>query len=167
MEDMEFDKGDKVVYPSYGVGVISDITYKEVQGVKRKYYVITLINSDMKVMLSADSISKSGIRHVVSAEVIDKVLDILRADKSSMENDWKTRYQNNMDKMKRGNIIEMAEMIKNLYLRNIERELSSLERKLYENAYKTIVNEVMLAKDISHKEAENLVADALTRDGER
>jgi len=72
-----------------------------------------------------------------------------------------------MDKMKRGNIIEMAEMIKNLYLRNIERELSSLERKLYENAYKTIVNEVMLAKDISHKEAENLVADALTRDGER
>jgi CarD family transcriptional regulator len=167
MEEMEFDKGDKVVYPSYGVGVISDIIYKEVQGVKRKYYVITLINSDMKVMLSADSISKSGIRHVVSAEVIDKVLDILRADKSSMENDWKTRYQNNMDKMKRGNIIEMAEMIKNLYLRNIERELSSLERKLYENAYKTIVNEVMLAKDISHKEAENLVADALTRDGER
>jgi CarD family transcriptional regulator len=167
MESEEFNKGDRVVYPSYGVGIITDISFKEIQGIRRKYYIITLINSDMKVMLSSDSILKSGIRHVVDADIINRVLDILRTDKGNMEADWKARYQNNMDKMKRGDIMEMAEMIKNLYLRNIERELSSLERKLYENVYKTVVNEIMLAKNISHKEAENLVADALTRDGER
>jgi len=156
-----FKVGDKIVYPMHGVGQIDGIEKKVVLGKRNEYYMITIINNGMKVMIPVNNAKEIGIRSIIPKKDIKKVLGILSAAAESIEEDWKLRYQNNIDKVKSGSIYEVAEVARDLFKRGKEKELSIMERKLYENAYQLITYEVAMAKSIDIDEAGNVVSEAL------
>ncbi len=157
-----FKVGDNVVYPMHGVGEIEAIENKVVLGQKADYYLITIINSGMKVMIPVENAETIGIRAIISKKDIQKVVDVLSEENVKTEEDWKQRYQNNIDKVKSGSIYEVSEVARDLYRRGCEKELSIMERKLYENAYQLVAHEVALVKGVDIEEAGNFVSEALS-----
>jgi len=157
-----FKIGDKIVYPMHGVGKIDAIEKKLVLGKRSEYYIITIINSGMKVMIPVKNAEKIGIREIISKKEIKKVLNLLAKDIDTSVDDWKERYQANIMKVKSGSIFEVSEVARDLYRRGSEKELSIMERKLYENAYQLITHELALAKNINIEEAGHLVSEALS-----
>lgn len=154
--------GDRIVYPMHGIGIIEGIKKRVVLGKRDEYYIINILNNSMKVMIPVNNADCIGIRGIISKREIKKVLNLLRKEQNNIEEDWKIRYQNNIDKFKRGSIIELAEVVRDLYRRGKEKDLSIMERKLYENAYQFVIYEIALSKDIEIEEAGNLVSDALS-----
>ena len=150
---MMFNIGDKVVYPMHGAGIIEAIEEKEILGERQKYYVVRMPIGDMKVMIPLDNIKEIGVREVAGAEEIDEVLNILHGEKSAMSTNWNRRYRANMEKIKSGNIFQIAEVVRNLALREKEKGLSTGERKMLENAKHILVSEIVLSKDIKEDEA--------------
>lgn len=157
-----FKVGDKVVYPMHGVGRIESIEKKVVLGKRDSFYIITIINSGMKVMIPVNKAEGIGLRSIISKREINKVLALLKKKEVITEDDWKLRYQGNIDKVKSGSIYEVGEVARDLYRRGKEKELSIMERKLYENAYNLVIHEIALAKDINIEEAGNMVSEALS-----
>lgn len=157
-----FNIGDKIVYPMHGVGEIEGIEKKVILGKRSEYYLITIINNGMKVMIPVNNAKEIGIRSIIARRDIKKVMTILSTEADSIEEDWKIRYQNNIDKVKSGSIFEVAEVARDLYRRGSEKELSIMERKLYENAYQLITYEVAMSKNIDIEDAGNLVSEALS-----
>lgn len=154
--------GDKIVYPMHGVGVVDAIEKKTVLGKRGEFYMITIISSGMKVMIPTKNSDTIGIRAIIQKKEIKKVLDILAKDENTSADDWKERYQANIDKVKSGSITEVAEVARDLYRRGTTKELSIMERKLYENAYQLITYEIAMSKDIELEDAGNLVSEALS-----
>ena len=152
-----FKVGDRVVYPMHGAGVIESIEEKEVLGEKRRYYIMKMPIGDMKVMVPMDSVSEIGLRQVVDEDGVQKVMSILKDKKSTMSANWNHRYRANMEKIKSGNIFEVAEVVRNLILRDREKGLSTGERKMLENAKQILINELVLAKGEEEGQVENLL----------
>ena len=157
-----FKIGDKIVYPMHGVGEIEGIEKKVILGKRNEYYLITIINNGMKVMIPVNNAKEIGIRSIIAKKDIKKVMAILSTEAESIEEDWKIRYQNNIDKVKSGSIFEVAEVARDLYRRGSEKELSIMERKLYENAYQLITYEVAMSKNVDIEDAGNIVSEALS-----
>jgi CarD family transcriptional regulator len=157
-----YKKGDKVVYPMHGVGLIEEIKNISILGKEKSVYVINILNNSMTVMIPKASVDLVGLRPVISKKEVEKVLIILRSKETEMEEDWKLRYQINMEKVKTGSIFEVAEVARNLYRRSLEKDLSIMERKLYENAYQLITNEIALAKDLNIEDAGNIISEVLS-----
>ena len=157
-----FKIGDKIVYPMHGVGEIEGIEKKVILGKRNEYYMITIINNGMKVMIPVNNAKEIGIRSIIAKKDIKKVMAILSTEAESIEEDWKLRYQNNIDKVKSGSIFEVAEVARDLYRRGSEKELSIMERKLYENAYQLITYEVAMSKNVEIEDAGNIVSEALS-----
>jgi len=113
-------------------------------------------------MIPVDNAKEIGIRPIIKKKDIKKVLDLLKKDEVDTEEDWKIRYQNNMNKIKSGSIYSVAEVCRNLYKRAKDKELSLMERRLYEQAYSLIKDELALSKEVSVEEAGNLVSEFLS-----
>lgn len=158
-----YSLGDKVVYPVHGVGVIDSIEDKTVLGEKRSYYVIKLAISDMTVMIPTNKSEVLGLRLVVSDRYANRALKIIGSETTEMEEDWKARYQQNFEKIKSGSILNVAEVVRNLFHRNKVKELSIMEKKLYENAYRLLVDEISYVKGLEREKVQNLVAQGLER----
>lgn len=158
-----YDKEDYVVYPMHGVGIVSDIATKKVLKERKKYYVVELLNTKMRVMVPVEKAGEVGLRKIIGKREVKKVLDILGEEYVEVDEDWKIRYQNNLAKVKSGSIHSVAEVCRNLYKRTKDKELSIMERKLYESAYSLIINEIALAKQMELEEAGNLVSDILSK----
>ncbi len=152
-----FKVGDRVVYPMHGAGVIESIEEKEVLGEKRQYYIMKMPIGDMKVMVPMDSVNEIGLRQVVDEDGVQKVMSILKDKKSEMSANWNHRYRANMEKIKSGNIFEVAEVVRNLILRDREKGLSTGERKMLENAKQILISELVLAKGEEEGQVENLL----------
>ncbi|SDZ25715.1 transcriptional regulator, CarD family [Proteiniborus ethanoligenes] len=152
-----FDIGDKIVYPMHGAGIIIAIEEKEILGKKRKYYIMKMPMGDMKVMVPIDNIEDIGIREVINHEEIEQVLAVLADDKTKMPQNWNRRYRANMDKIKSGDIYEIAGVVRNLIIRDREKGLSTGERKMLNNAKQMLVSEIVLAKNMEQVEAEDLI----------
>ncbi len=153
--------GAKVVYPLHGVGIINSIEDKTVLGEKRSYYIIKLAISDMTVMIPTDRSEELGLRRVVSDKDVREALKIIGSEITEMDEDWKTRYQHNFEKIKSGSILDVAEVVRNLFHRNKVKELSIMEKKLYENAYRLLVDEISSVKDMEKEEVANIVSEKL------
>ena len=155
--------GDRVVYPMHGVGTIESVEKKSVLGHKDEYYIIRLVNNDMKVMIPVKNGDSVGIRHVIAKTQVKKIIDLLKnAASGAIEEDWKLRYELNVNKVKSGNLVEVAEVARDLYRRGRDRELSTMERKLYESAYNLIIYELAMSRDVNIEEAGNIVSEALS-----
>lgn len=152
-----FDIGDKIVYPMHGAGIIIAIEEKEILGNKKKYYVMKMPMGDMKVMVPLDNIEDIGIREVINNQEIEQVFAVLGDDETKMPQNWNRRYRANMDKIKSGDIYEIANVVRNLMIRDREKGLSTGERKMLNNAKQMLVSEIVLAKEIEQLEAEQLI----------
>ena len=161
-EEALYSVGDYLVYPMHGVGQINAVSKQVILGKRKQCYVLELNSSKMKVMIPVDKAQEIGIRPIIKKKDVKKVLDLLKKDEVDTEEDWKIRYQNNMNKIKSGSIYSVAEVCRNLYKRAKDKELSLMERRLYESAYNLISSELALSKEIDIEEAGNLISEVLS-----
>ena len=152
-----FSIGDKVVYPSHGVGKIEDMEEKEVGGQKFKCYVLSIIGKDLKIIVPTFNAQKVGLRRIISEDEVEKVFDILREEINNMPPKWNKRYTYNMDKIRTGSIYEIAEVFKNLTRLGRRKELSFGERKMLDSTRELIVIEIAHSKRIGTSQAESLI----------
>lgn len=155
-----FNIGDKVVYPMHGAGVIEAIEEQEILGEMRKYYVMRMPIGDMKVMIPTNNVKEIGLRQVIDEDGVQRVLSILNDKSNTMSHNWNHRYRNNLEKIKSGDIYEVAEVVKNLILREQEKGLSTGERKMLENARQILISELVLARGTEEEKIE-LMLDAV------
>jgi CarD family transcriptional regulator len=156
-----FNIGDKIVYPMHGAGIIEGIEEKEILGEKRKYYIMRMPIGDMKVMIPVDNIEEIGIREVIKDEEVDKVIDILKGSGTRMPQNWNRRYRANMEKIKSGDIYEIATVVRNLMLRDAEKTLSTGERKMLNSAKQMLISEIVLAINSNEEETEKLIDETV------
>lgn len=157
-----FNIGDKIVYPMHGAGIIEGVEEREILGEKRKYYIMRMPIGDMKVMIPVDNVEEIGIREVIDDKDMQKVLDILRGDKTKMPQNWNRRYRVNMEKIKSGDIFEIAAVVRNLMLRDSEKSLSTGEKKMLNSAKQMLVSEIVLAVDSNQEETEKLIDESVS-----
>lgn len=158
--------GDKVVYPNHGAGTIVGIETKTILDEKKEYYIMKLPIGEMKVMIPVDKIDKIGIRDVISEKKADEVFELLNGEKSKMSQNWNRRYRANQEKLKTGDIFEVAEVVRNLSIRDREKGLSTGEKKMLSNARKILISELVLAKDMNEEEISEKMDDLFTLDEE-
>lgn len=154
-----FKIGDKVVYPMHGAGIIEAIEEKEVLGKKRQYYIMRMPIGNMKVMVPLDNVGEVGLRSVVGMDDIEAVMAILKQEDTDMSSNWNRRYRANMEKIKTGNIFEVAEVVRNLLHRDKDKGLSTGERKMLENARQILISEMVLAQGKEEEQVESLLED--------
>ena len=157
-----FNIGDKVVYPMHGAGVIESIEEKEILGQKQKYYIMKMPVGDVQVMVPTASAEKVGLREVIHCEEADKVLGVLSSEQTAMNTNWNKRYRENMDRIKNGKILEVAEVVKNLAHKSNDKGLSAGEKKLYNNAKQILISELVLANQGTKVEVEALIDEKLS-----
>ena len=165
MPSTKFHVDQKVVYPSQGVGKITDITEREFKDQKMWYYNIYIEASDMVVMVPVDRAEDLGIRAIVSSAEAEKALKLLSDDFEPITSDWKLRYQMNLDLLKKGSITDIATIVRCLYNRSKVKELPILERKLYDSARKLLEDEISFAMGKSAKEVESMIHTKLEPPG--
>ena len=151
-----YNVGDKVVYPLHGAGVIDSIEEKEILGEKQSYYILKM-PGEVKVMVPTATAEEHGIRNVIGKEEAEKVFNVLEQDETEMEKNWNKRYRDNMDKMKSGDIYEIADVVRNLSFKQKEKGLSTGEKKMLHNAKQILVSELVLAEHATQNEVEELV----------
>ena len=151
-----FNIGDKIVYPMHGAGSIVSIEEKEVMGKKQSYYILEM-PGEVRVMVPTETAEEHGIRDVIGKTEADKVISILEQDETEMEKNWNKRYRENMDKIKSGNIYEIADVVRNLSFKQKEKGLSTGEKKMLNNAKQILVSELVLAEHSTKDEVERLV----------
>ena len=162
-EYIEFELGDNVVYPHHGAGQVQAKEIKEIFGERREYLTIKILHNDMTVMVPTENAALAGLRRVIDEETVEKVLNVLRDDVSDMPKNWNRRFKHNRDKIKTGDIYELAEVVRNLALRENEKGLSSGEKQMYTRAKKILASELMYALDKNEDEAEQYLDELLSR----
>lgn len=158
-----YNIGDKVVYPMHGAGEIVGIEEKEVLGKKQKYYIIKMPFGDMKVMLPMANVDEIGLRNVIDCTEADKVLCSFRDYEADCSLTWNKRYRENMMKIKSGDIYEVARVVKTLMCRDIEKGLSTGERKMLTNAKQILISELVLAKNSRQHDMEELINNLVAK----
>ena len=153
----EFSLNQKIVYPSQGVGKITEIFKKEFKGEMVYFYKIYLEVSDMHVMVPVANATSLGIRAIVSAKEAQRALDLISEDFEAPTSDWKLRYQMNLELLKKGKVEDIAAIVRCLYHRSKVKELPILERKLYDSAKKLLEDEISDAMGISSEEVEAML----------
>ena len=156
-----FQIGDKVVHPMYGAGVVDSIVQKLVGGVLRDYYILELPNRSMVVMVPTENCEEIGVRPVVDEEQADRVLAAIPEIQVEMTANWNHRYRENMERMKSGDLFEVARVIKGLTIRDQDRGLSTGERKMLHSAKQILISEIVLSKSVSYESAEEELNIAL------
>jgi CarD family transcriptional regulator len=155
--------GDKVVYPHHGAGKVLKKERKEMLGEAREYLTIKILHNDMTVMVPSDSAGHAGLRRVIGQKEVERVLAVLRDEVSQMPKNWNRRFKHNRDKMKTGDVFELAEVVRNLATRDFEKGLSTGEKQMFTRAKKILSSELMYALDMEEKEAEEYL-DGLLED---
>ncbi len=148
-----YSVGDKVVYPHHGAGKIMKIEQKDVLGQQRDYLTIQILHNDMTVMVPVENADRAGLRKVIESDVVDRVLEVLRGDPTNMPKNWSRRYKHNRDKLKTGDIFEVAEVVRNLAIRHADKGLSTGEKQMFSKAKKILASELMYARNFDEDEA--------------
>lgn len=148
-----FNIGDKVVYPMHGAGTIESIEEKEMFGDKSEYYIIKMPMNGMKLMVPTKTATNVGVREVSDGSITQEVFKVLEKPKQEYvhENNWNKRYRANVDKIKSGDILELADVVRDLSHRHMERGLSTGEKKMLTSAKEILISELVLAQDLDHK----------------
>ena len=155
-----FNVGDKIVYPMHGAGTIDSIEEKNILGENQFYYVIRM-PGEVKVMVPTAKAEGIGVRDIIDKETAGKVFKVLETDSTQMDMNWNKRYRDNMEKMKTGNIYEVADIVRNLSFKQKEKGLSTGEKKMLLNAKQILVSELVLAEHATQEEVEQLVENKI------
>jgi len=158
---IEFEIGDNVVYPHHGAGKVLRKEVKDILGDKREYLTIKILHNDMTVMVPTENAALAGLRRVIDEETVKKVLGVLQDQCSEMPKNWNRRFKHNRDKIKTGDIYELAEVVRNLSLRESEKGLSTGEKQMFTRTKKILASELMYALDKDEDEAERYLDELL------
>ncbi len=157
--------GDKVVYPHHGAGTVVRREKREILGQTREYLTIQILHNDMTVNVPAENAERVGLRKVIDEEAVTKVVKYLTSGGTEMPKNWNRRFKHNRDKMKTGDIFELAEVVRNLALRDGEKGLSTGEKQMYVKAKKILASELMYAKGMDEDQAAEWLEGVLTGAG--
>ncbi len=162
-----FEVGDKVVYPHHGAGTVVKKEKREILGQTREYLTIQILHNDMTVNVPVENAEQVGLRTVIDEDLVNTVVKALTAGESEMPKNWNRRFKHNRDKMKTGDIFELAEVVKNLNLRDHEKGLSTGEKQMFVKAKKILASELMYAKAVDEDEAAEWLDGVLAGTGEK
>jgi CarD family transcriptional regulator len=151
---IEYEVGDKVVYPHHGAGKVIKKEKKDILGEKRAYLTIKILHNDMTVMVPCENAGRAGLRRVIDEATVKRVSSVLTDDVSEMPKNWNRRFKHNRDKIKTGDVFELAEVVRNLAIREWEKGLSTGEKQMYTRAKKILSSEFMYALDLDEDGAE-------------
>ena len=153
--------GDHVVYPHHGAGKVMNKEMKELLGEKREYLTIRILHNDMTVMVPCEKAGQVGLRNIIGESAVKKVVAVLTADVSAMPKNWNRRFKYNREKIKTGDIYELAEVVRNLAIREFEKGLSTGEKQMYTRARKILASELMYALGMDEDEAEDYLTEVM------
>ncbi|MGI8573224.1 MAG: CarD family transcriptional regulator [Solirubrobacteraceae bacterium] len=153
--------GDNVVYPHHGAGQVLKKEQKDFLGERREYLTIKILHNDMTVMVPTENASRAGLRRVIDEETVKKVLAVLADECSDMPKNWNRRFKHNRDKIKTGDIYELAEVVRNLAIREAEKGLSTGEKQMFTRAKKILASELMYALSMDEEEVEHHIYSLL------
>jgi CarD family transcriptional regulator len=156
-----FRKGDTVVHPEHGAAVIEELRDREFLGEKRKYLVLRVAYGDLTLMVPVDSTDEVGLRQVVSKNEVKKVLKVLTENESSMAANWSRRFKNNMEKLHSGDPYQVAEVLRNLAIRDREKGLSAGEKRMIQKARQILISELSYATGKTEADAEIMIDEVL------
>ena len=159
-----FKIGDKVVYPHHGAGTVVKKEQREVLGQKREYLTIKILHNDMTVNVPVENAEKVGLRRVIDEQMVEKVMKALQGSGTNMPKNWNRRFKHNRDKMKTGDIMELAEVVRNLSLRDHEKGLSTGEKQMFVKAKKILASELMYAKGMDEETCADWLEEVLASD---
>ena len=126
----------------------------EILGERREYLTIKILHNDMTVRVPTENAAIAGLRRVIDEETVKKVLDVLRDDVSEMPKNWNRRFKHNRDKIKTGDIYELAEVVRNLAIREAEKGLSTGEKQMFTRTKKILASELMYALEMDEQQVE-------------
>ncbi|TCP68764.1 CarD family transcriptional regulator [Baia soyae] len=146
----------------HGAGIIESIEEREILGERKQYYVMRMPIGDLKVMVPLQSINSIGLREVVDESTVDQVLDRMKNFEEEETTSWNRRFRANMDKMKSGDIYEVAEVVRSLMFRDEEKGLSTGEKKMLDNARQILISELALARDLQAEQVFELIDEIIS-----
>lgn len=158
-----FQVGDKIVHPMHGAGIIDGITTRKINGVVRDYYILKLPVGGMLVMVPTESSTEIGMRPVMDADEADRIMNALSDIEVDVDPNWNRRYRENMLRLKSGDLLEVARVMKTLMLRDGERGLSTGERKLLHSAKQILISEIVMSESSSYEDVERRIDLALAQ----
>jgi CarD family transcriptional regulator len=173
LEDLEISRetelivyeiGDYVVYPHHGAGQVVKKEDKTILGETREYLTIKILHNDMTVMVPSCNAGKAGLRRIIDEDTVKKVIAVLTDDCSEMPKNWNRRFKHNRDKIKTGDIYELAEVVRNLAVREQEKGLSTGEKQMYTRAKKILASELMYALEKTEEQTEEHLDELLHRE---
>ena len=155
---VSFKVGDNAVYPGHGVGKVTAIETKEILGTEHTFYSINILDSGMKIMVPKNNAEAVGLRPIISRDEAKKVIEILRETNVKIDNQtWNRRYREYMEKIKTGSVYQIAEVLRDLFLLKVDKELSFGERKMLDNARTLLLRELSLATGAEELRAQDEV----------
>jgi CarD family transcriptional regulator len=160
-EERLYKVGDKVVYPHHGAGSVVKKETRTVLGEEREYLTIRILHNDMTVNVPAENAERVGLRKVIDEDLVEEVLEVLHGNGTKMPKNWNRRFKYNRDKMKTGDIFELAEVVRNLSLRDQEKGLSTGEKQMFVKAKKILASELMYAKGLDEESAATWLDEVL------
>jgi CarD family transcriptional regulator len=140
--------GDKIVYPMHGAGIIEAIEQRMILGEVREYYVLRMPIGEMQVLVPVHTIRDAGLRPIVGRDAVNRVFALLAEDATLEQGNWNRRYRSNLEKLKSGDIFELAAVVRNMTKRDQEKGLSTTEKKMLENARQLLVSELALVEEV-------------------
>jgi CarD family transcriptional regulator len=160
---MQFQIGDKVVYPNHGVGIVEQISTRNLTGEPEMFYLLRLISGSMRVMVPLNSVFNIGLRRVTRTSQIGSVLDYMQKGRSKAPHDWKGRFKQNSEKMRSGSLQQVAEVLKTLLILNQAKSLSFREKKMMDRAWQLLVDEIAVVRGTSKETVEGQLVRALSK----
>ena len=158
---MTFAVGDKVVYPHHGAAIIEGKEKRVFDGQKTDYFVLRITYGDLKVSIPVDKADEIGLREVINDEEVEEVFAVLRKKEARMPTNWSRRFKNHVEKLKSGDIYQVAEVVRNLSIREADKGLSAGEKRMLARARQILVSELTFALNVDEEAAELRLDDVL------
>ena len=158
---MAFTVGETVVYPHHGAALIEDITTRSIRGEDKTFLTLKVTQGDLTIQIPAENLDLVGVRDVVDAEGLGQVFDVLRAPHTEEPTNWSRRFKANLEKLASGDVIKVAEVVRDLSRRDTDRGLSTGEKKMLAKARQILVSELALAEQTAEDESEATLDEVL------
>ena len=157
-----FKIGDRVVYPMHGAGVVKDVVVKDIMGKKEEYLIIMMPIGNIKISVPVENAQNIGVRDVIDIQELKEVYDVLKGNKSKMSVNWNKRYRENLEKLKKGDVLEVAEVVRNLSIMDKNKGLTTGEKKMLNSAKKMLISEMVIVENDIYASVEKKIENAIS-----
>ena len=157
-----FKIGDRVVYPMHGAGVVKDVVVKDIMGKKEEYLIIMMPIGNIKISVPVENAQNIGVRDVIDIQELKEVYDVLKGNKSKISVNWNKRYRENLEKLKKGDVLEVAEVVRNLSIMDKNKGLSTGEKKMLNSAKKMLISEMVIVENDIYASVEKKIENAIS-----